>query len=97
MNDRLELHYLEKQKVFYKKKIAPLKMISSAKPIGWTTIDNVVWAVIPMNNNATSGLLLPIKETEEFLKTEYKKLFGIEIPNNIHQWPYSIDEDIKED
>ena len=99
MKERLEIHFKEKQKILWKNRIQSIKQLSYEEPFGWAVIEDTVYGVIPiandriipMVNGKKEGLLLPIKETESFLKSEFKRLFNIDIPEDVHQYPYSKD------
>lgn len=62
-------------------------MFRITDPTGWAVIDDTVHVSVP-----GCGMLLPVKEAEEFVRTEYKDKFGIDIPDDVHQWPYKKKE-----
>ena len=98
MEERLEIHFKEKQKILWKNRIQSIKQLSYEEPFGWAVIEDTVYGVVPIAlvsialvpivNDQKEGLLLPIKETESFLKSEFKRLFNIDIPEDKHQYPY---------
>lgn len=92
--DRDCLHFLEEQKGFFDGKVVTVKGFNYYNNhVAWVVIDGIVHASLPSNGYNVDGILLPIKETEEYMKLMYKRLFGIDIPEDVHQWPYKKEEE----
>lgn len=89
---KIEYHLLEEHKVFCDGEIISIDHISSSNPLAWVNIDETVFLSCPTGRYSLNGILFPIKETEAFLKSEYKSKFNIDIPGDIHQWPFEEKE-----
>ena len=87
MRKEIVFHFAQEQRFFLQGKIAPVEMVRTTAPTGWIVIDDTLHVSVPVDDCGCC-ILLPVKETEEFVRTEYKDKFGIDIPDDVHQWPY---------
>ena len=91
--DEMSYHFASPQKGIFDGEIMTVKLFVSKFPASWVAIDGVVHAAMPASGYSINGILFPIKESEAFIKSEYKERYGIDIPENIHQWPYKVKDD----
>ena len=91
MRKEIVFHFAQEQRFFLQGKITPAEKVRITAPTGWVVIDDTLHVSVPINA-CGCGMLLPVKETEEFVRTEYKDKFGIDIPDDVHQWPYKKKE-----
>ena len=87
MRKEIVFHFAQEQRILLNGEITPAEMFRITVPAGWAVIDDTVHVSVHVDA-CGCGLLLPVKETEEFMRTEYKDKFGIDVPDDVHQWPY---------